>query len=775
MKSRIARLAKFLVSLFRGAALDGMLLAFLITAAVALTMPDFLTEARFSCWVAPAVPGDYEITVGYATPLSRNYFQENTRTLKMSFPAGASGKPDFQQIELSFPATVITNVRLSFAETTSFQIRDLRLAGFRGFRLSDNPSLELDCSPDCLVKRSAPDLVYIQPQRFSSEIMSVKAHDDPLLVITGISGLAKFFAGLLAALALLGALLRRFRMRIMLWCWSALLVLISYALNLIIAFLPDIARVYRTEFTLGALNTLYQHGPCFLILTGCLMLSSWKRFWQARALGFLLFLLFFGITLADFFIMRELNARLVLSEAAAFGWDLSLGAPLIKDFALSRSAVAALILLLCFVRFVNASWCDRNRPEYPPVYAGSITLGIISLFFLAENSPGSTVDDYDFASVIAVNSSAHQVPYSSGGPCAGALPEERRVSGLNTRKNLILIDLESFSSYQSKFFGGFFDSMPELDRLARNNVSFTNYYSNGFASDPSNFAMLTGQPYINGWRSLTDPVFFDRALPKVLHDHGYHTTVMYSARNVFHADELLRKAGFAEFSDGQDPHYVISERLTFNAVPDRDLFDNLFQRVSRWKPGMPPFFTMALTATTHAPFLMPLTHTGSYQGTLKYTDKELRDLIARLESIRYFDHGMVVIVADHRVMLSLTLDEQMEYGERALGRVPLLIIGSSLGRKVFRNSVGHDSLSAIISYLLLDSYTEMPWQCNPLARPDCQEDVFYQKKGPQDEVLVFRGDGDISRITLDGDNTRVSSGKSAGEEDLLRKVCWFRK
>lgn len=775
MSSRADRVLKFLKEFLRGALPDALVLAMLVTAGTVLMLPGFLAEVRFSCEVAPAVPGDYEVTVGYATPLSRNYFAENTRTVKLSFPEGASGAPDFQRIDLGFPNVLITNVRISFSENTSFQIRNLELAGFESFRLEDYPALELDCAPDCILTRPERNLIYIQPQRFSSEIMSFRAHDDPLRVVTGLRGPLLYFLSLLTVFAAAAGLAQFFRLRLILWCWSALTVLLGYALVLAVAFFPDISRVYRTEFSLGVLNVFHQYGVCFFILTFCLILSSWKRFWQLRLLGFLLFFLFFAVNAVDFFILRELNARLTLDAVRNFGWNFALGVPLVSDFLFSPPGIAVLFLLIFYVRFVSTSYYESRHPEYPALGSGGLLLLIIGVLTWGEPSPGSTVDDYDFANFFTVNSSRHGVRYSPDNPYGTEIPGVREFPGLNSRKNIILIDLESFSSYQSLFFGGFYNNMPNLDSLARSNVSFTNYYSNGYASDVANFAVLTGIPYINGWRSVTDPAFFDRALPRILRDNGYHTSVMYSSRNVFHADELLRQAGFEEFSDGSDPHYAISERLTFNSVPDRDLFDNLFQRVSRWRSGQPPFFTMVLTATTHAPFLMPLTHTGSFEGTLRYTDRELMELVAKLRSVRYFDHGIMVIVADHRAMLSLTLDEQMQYGERALGRVPLVIIDRSLGRRVFRNSVAHDSLGSIIRYLVLESSEVREWQCNPFAEPDCQEDVFYQKKGPRDEVLVFRGSGDISRITLDGDATDVSSGSQEDRERLLRDAYWFRE
>lgn len=60
------------------------------------------------------------------------------------------------------------------------------------------------------------------------------------------------------------------------------------------------------------------------------------------------------------------------------------------------------------------------------------------------------------------------------------------------RKNIIILMVESLSSYQSKFFSGINNWTPHIDSIAANNLSFTNFYANGFTTEDALIAVLTG-------------------------------------------------------------------------------------------------------------------------------------------------------------------------------------------------------------------------------------------------------------------------------------------
>ncbi len=743
---------------------DGLLSAALLLVIIFLTFPHFLTSVDFSCEISPDKAGDYEITVSYATPLSKNYFVENTTVLKETFT-----NTDFKQIKLTFPNSMVTNVRISLPGDHEYKVKNYQLKGYNKYKLQGSQSDVILCEPNCL--KSFENAEATLKADTDTKLINFKLQNDPILIYTNPWMLLAFFIVLALVMEGLSLIILKYCGTFFRWIWAVLPSYLVYVVILELAFNKDIARVYRTEFSEGSINVIHEFGLFFLILTAILVAISWSRKYLIRIPAFLAFLAFFVINIVDFFLIKELNARLAINSVNNFGFDITAGLPMIYDFMQCTLFTFFVIQFVIFIRFTFLEYY-RSGLNYGVVSAALAVTILLSLFTWVMPTPGSTINDYDFANVIKLNSTTEKNPYSKDYKFANFVPETKTYPGKNTKQNVIIIDLESFSLYQSLFFGGFYNNMPNMDKLASQYISFTNYYSTGFASDISNFAILTGRPYINGTRKLIDPDFYKDALPVKFNNAGYKTTVMYSSRNVFDADALLKVAGFQNFIDGKDKHYQLSERLTFNAVPDRDLFDNLFQEVSSWKTGEQPFFTMVLTATTHAPFIMPVTHIGSYPATMRYTDKQIKNLVDRLMSIKYFDHGILVLVADHRVMLSLTYDELTKYGDRALAKIPLVIVAPRLGHKVFNNSVAHDSLGSIISYLTLAETTVSDYQCNPFVVADCQENVYYQKKGPEDEVLVFKGDGTNATVKLNGDDSSVVPKE---DEDFLKHIYWFRK
>lgn len=62
------------------------------------------------------------------------------------------------------------------------------------------------------------------------------------------------------------------------------------------------------------------------------------------------------------------------------------------------------------------------------------------------------------------------------------------------QKNIVVVVLESFSMYHSQFFSGISDQTPNLDRIARENISFHNFYANGYTTEQALIALILGTP-----------------------------------------------------------------------------------------------------------------------------------------------------------------------------------------------------------------------------------------------------------------------------------------
>lgn len=95
---------------------------------------------------------------------------------------------------------------------------------------------------------------------------------------------------------------------------------------------------------------------------------------------------------------------------------------------------------------------------------------------------------------------------------------------------------------------------------------------------------------------------------------------MYTSRSVGDVNRIYRLSGFEETVDGTDPFFDHSMRLTFDSVPDRDLFDRALVQIRKREKMGTPFFTFIMTSTNHPPFLIPDARKYySHQRTLTYT------------------------------------------------------------------------------------------------------------------------------------------------------------
>ena len=97
------------------------------------------------------------------------------------------------------------------------------------------------------------------------------------------------------------------------------------------------------------------------------------------------------------------------------------------------------------------------------------------------------------------------------------------------KPNIIILMVESLSSYQSDYFSGIKNWTPNLDLIASRNSSYKNFYANGFTTEDGEVSLLTGLLPIYRPSSYSDAggVAFNgffglkNSLPNILKKQGY--------------------------------------------------------------------------------------------------------------------------------------------------------------------------------------------------------------------------------------------------------------
>lgn len=372
-----------------------------------------------------------------------------------------------------------------------------------------------------------------------------------------------------------------------------------------------------------------------------------------------------------------------------------------------------------------------------------------------------------------------EIHYTRNFPEYDWKPDYQVIDGLNRRKNVVILLVESLINSYSHHFSGLEGHMPEIDRLAEQNASFLNYHSTGLETMPATYSILTGKLYFPDLDTDSRNMHFeyDDALPNVMKADGYDTYAIFSSGDVMGLDEVYSRSGFDTFYGSDDPAYNGAKRYLFNAVSDGVLLNHAADLIDGFDQTGKPHLTLIMTASSHNPFLNPETGKKGYAEVISYVDREIGNFVRKLEKNGFFDNGTLLITGDHYAPgLNFVPGELNKYGED-LNRVPLIIVDRDIGKKTFSNVFGHDSLKAIIEYLNLKKVKKYEYQLVPFWKPEENRSVTVlcpiinisinlnsgiRVSGPNGEQGIYDAKGDSSKFTshfLDSESEKEVAGR----------------
>ncbi len=238
------------------------------------------------------------------------------------------------------------------------------------------------------------------------------------------------------------------------------------------------------------------------------------------------------------------------------------------------------------------------------------------------------------------------------GPESGSA--EPRSPGMPAQpRHVVLIMVESLSAEFVGAYGSTRGLTPNLDRLARAGLKFSNAYATGTRTVRGLEAASVGTPPIPGQSIVRRPGNEHLAtVGGILQRQGYATSFVYGGYGYF--DNM--NAYFA----GNDYHVV--DRTDFPkasvvlenvwGVADESLFANVLDVIDANHARGVPSFTHVMTTSNHRPFTYPdgridIPSPGGREGGVKYTDWAIGKFIDDARGKPWFDQTLFVIVADH--------------------------------------------------------------------------------------------------------------------------------
>lgn len=332
-------------------------------------------------------------------------------------------------------------------------------------------------------------------------------------------------------------------------------------------------------------------------------------------------------------------------------------------------------------------------------------------------------------------------------------------NGAGSRKNIVLVVVESLSAYHSALLGGK-GWTPELDRIAEHSRWFTNFHANGFTTDHGLIALFTGKPPLpsigryGGSRAYDGYWSPSGSLPTLLAANGYDSAFLTTGDLHFlEKGEWTKSIGFAHVEGAEHPFYAGQPRLHFNAAPD----EALFRRFMEWRANRAssrPFFAGLLTVSSHPPYISPDGKHGE-EAAIRYVDRQLGKFYRLLSDARFFDSGILIILGDHRAMTLVTAEERTRYGDRALSRIPLIVASNPAGEGT-RVDMLEQQADLIHSLNALTGAED----CRPAERGDflaatpiSANHVIHVRGDRRSWLSVYSADGKDAHIRMDGDAT----------------------
>lgn len=268
-----------------------------------------------------------------------------------------------------------------------------------------------------------------------------------------------------------------------------------------------------------------------------------------------------------------------------------------------------------------------------------------------------------------------------------------------TRPDITLIIVESLTSSLVEVVGGEPNITPNINRLSKEGVLFSNCYASGDRTEKGMAAIMSGLPTLptSSWFFYPNKIPKYEGIGKDLKKAGYQTafyggfeadfanTKAYLLTQGF--DKIIEKSDFGNKTYGTKwgayDHYVL----------DKTAYDRL--------PGGGPSFKVVLTLSSHEPFDVPMKtviHGNSksdlFRNSMVYADSSIGAFVENCKHGGNWDNSLIIIVGDHGHRLPLEL---LNHDFRKF-QIPLILLGGALKRKgeVYREIVHQPDIAPTI-------------------------------------------------------------------------------
>lgn len=285
------------------------------------------------------------------------------------------------------------------------------------------------------------------------------------------------------------------------------------------------------------------------------------------------------------------------------------------------------------------------------------------------------------------------------------------------KPNVIFIILESYTAQLIGSLGGEKGVTPNLDKLASEGLSFTNFYASGDRSQKGMVALLSGYPVQPNTSIIKVPRKTENLpqLSKVFKQQGYTTSYYYGGELEFaNIKSFLVNGAYDRLIDKSE--FPSSSYNSKWGAHDHYLFERVMKDLKQEKK---PFFTTVYTLSSHEPFEIPIEPKFSgtddntkFRNSFYYTDWALGRFVEEAKKQPWWDTTMIVVVADHGHPLPNDLPNHVS----KKFHIPFMLAGGALKRTGKVETLGSQTdVAATILYQLGLPHQDFKWSRNILA------------------------------------------------------------
>ena len=290
----------------------------------------------------------------------------------------------------------------------------------------------------------------------------------------------------------------------------------------------------------------------------------------------------------------------------------------------------------------------------------------------------------------------------------GISPIAHRVEAdsLPTRRNVVVILMESMSAHLMQTFGHETSLTPFLDSLWQQSLSFSHFYSSGIHTNHGMYSSLYSFPAMmkrNAMKGSVIPVY--SGLPTVLKENGYHNMFFMTHESQYdNMNAFFRTNGFDDIYSQEN--YPADKVVNGFGVQDDFLFQYALPVRDRQAQSGQPFFSVLLTISNHPPYIIPpYFHPRSRtteEQIVEYADWSIRNFMTEALKRPWADNTLFVLLGDHGKLVGTPECESPQ----SYNHIPLMIYGRDIAPRIVDAYGGQVDLAPTLLGLLGIGYVQ---------------------------------------------------------------------